>query len=151
MSRLIVALNAAARWCGDPANHGALADLLAQEANLDAPVDIIRHVLAGKFALDAKGNTRVVPDYFVFHGERANCPSSTQALWVYSQMVRWGQVAYSAEGAVTAASAFRSDLYSEALGLEFDPHGDGAADAFIDGRSFDPGALEAYIRGFGAP
>ena len=149
VSRLILALDAAARWCDDPANHDALAELLAQEANLDAPVDIIRHVLAGKFALDAKGNTRVVPNYFVFHGERANCPSSTQALWVYSQMVRWGQVEYSAEGAATAASAFRADLYAAALGLSESPCEEATADPFIDGRSFDPDDLEAYIRGFG--
>lgn len=151
VSRLIVALDAAARWCDDTANHDALADLLAQEANLDAPVEIIRQVLAGKFALDAKGNSRVVPNYFVFHGERANSPSSTQALWVYSQMVRWGQVAYSAEGAATAASAFRADLYEAALGLCESPCEEAVADPFIDGRSFDPQDLEAYIKGFAAP
>ncbi len=151
VSRLIVALNAAARWCDDTANHGALAELLAQEANLDAPVEIIRHVLAGQFALDAKGNRRLMPNYFVFHGAEANCPSTAQALWVYSQMVRWGQVAYSPEAAATAASAFRSDLYSEALGLSEGPCEEAVADPFIDGRSFDPKELDAYIRGFAAP
>jgi two-component system, oxyanion-binding sensor len=151
VSRLITALDAAARWCDEPANHGALADLLARDANLDAPVDIIRHVLAGKFALDAKGNARVVPDYFVFHGTLANCPSSTQALWVYSQMVRWGQVAYSPAAAATATSAFRSDLYAAALGPVTGSHQEGVGDAFIDGRSFDPDDIEGYIQGFGAP
>lgn len=151
VSRLIVALDAAARWCDEAANHEALADLLAQEANLGAPVEIIRHVLAGQFALDAKGNRRVVPNYFVFHGAEANCPSRTQALWVYSQMVRWGQIAYSAEGAATAASAFRSDLYAAALGLAESPCEEAIADPFIDGRSFDPAELEAYVRGFGPP
>lgn len=151
VTRLIAALNAAARWCDDPANHGALADLLAQGANLGAPVDIIQRVLAGQFALDAKGNARVVPNYFVFHGAAANCPSSTQALWVYSQMVRWGQVAYSPEGAATAASAFRADLYATALGLSESPCEESVADPFIDGRSFDPAELEAYVRGFDAP
>lgn len=149
--RLITALDAAARWCDDPANQHALADLLAQDANLDAPVDIIRHVLAGQFALDAKGHARVVPDYFVFHGERANHPSPKQALWVYSQMIRWGQVAYSPEGAATATSAFRSDLYATALGLATGLHEEDVADAFIDGHIFDPDSLEGYIRGFDAP
>lgn len=151
VSRLIVALNASARWCDDPANHEALADLLAQEVNLGAPVEIIRHVLAGQFALDAKGNRRVVPNYFVFHGAEANCPSRAQALWVYSQMVRWGQVAYSAEGAATAASAFRADLYAAALGLKESPCEDAVANPLIDGRVFDPAELEAYVRSFGAP
>ncbi|MCM5553811.1 CmpA/NrtA family ABC transporter substrate-binding protein [Pleomorphomonas sp. NRK KF1] len=151
VSRLIVALAAAARWCDDPANHDALADILAQAAYVGAPAEIIRHVLAGQFALDAKGNRRAVPNYFVFHGAEANCPSSAQALWVYSQMVRWGQAAYSPQGTATAASAFRSDLYTAALGLSERPCEEDVADPFIDGRVFDPGALEAYIRGFGAP
>lgn len=150
VSRLIVALDAAARWCDDTANHDALAELLAQPAHLDAPVEIVRHVLAGQFALDAKGNRRVVPDYFVFHGPEANCPSRAQALWVYSQMIRWGQATYSPEAAATAASAFRADLYATALGLPESPCEEVVTDPFIDGRSFDPGDIEAYVRSFGA-
>ncbi len=149
--RLIRVLDLAARWCDDPANRGALADILAQAAYVGAPAEIIRHVLAGQFALDAKGNRRAVPNYFVFHGAEANCPSRAQALWVYSQMVRWGQVDYSSEAAAMAASAFRSDLYAAALGLSERPREEAVADPFIDGRSFDPADLEAYVQSFGAP
>ena len=48
LSRLIVALDAAARWCDGPENRDALAELLADGRYLAAPVDIIRRVLDGR-------------------------------------------------------------------------------------------------------
>ncbi len=156
VSRLIVALDAAARWCDDPENHDALADLLADPRYIAAPVDIIRHVLAGEFSLDAKGNRRVIKDYFRFHGGYANYPRPGEALWIYSQMIRWGQVAFSKEGMEAAASAFRPDLYRLALGSEAAPPADadfrmeGAdpADRFMDGHVFDPTRIADYVAGF---
>ena len=91
VSRLIVALDAAARWCDRPENHDALAEALADGRYLAAPVDIIRRVLAGEFNLDDQGNRRVIDDYFTFHAGFANYPRPSQALWIYSQMIRWGQ------------------------------------------------------------
>ncbi len=36
-------------------------------------------------------------DFFVPHAQAATFPWKSHALWFYSQMVRWGQVAASAE------------------------------------------------------
>jgi NitT/TauT family transport system ATP-binding protein len=155
VSRLVVALDAAARWCDEPDNHDALADMLSDKRYLSAPVDIIRHVLAGAFNLDATGNRRIIPDYFKFHAGAANYPRPSQALWVYSQMIRWGQAGYSTDGAERAASAFRPDLYRRALGdaaAPSDPdmrrEGERDGDRFLDGHVFDPARLQAYAEGF---
>jgi NitT/TauT family transport system ATP-binding protein len=155
VSRLIVALDAAARWCDDAANHDALADVLADPRYIAAPVEIIRHVLAGEFSLDAKGNRRVIENYFQFHGQFANYPRPSQALWIYSQMIRWGQAEPSLTLARAAASAYRPDLYRAALGDDCTPEdadvrieGDRDGERFMDGRIFDPGDFAAYINGF---
>jgi NitT/TauT family transport system ATP-binding protein len=155
VSRLLVALDAAARWCDQPDNHDALADVLSDKRYLSAPVDIIRHVLAGEFNLDAAGNRRIIPDYFKFHAGAANYPRPSQALWIYSQMIRWGQIGYSVEGAERAASAFRPDLYRLALGdgaAPLDPdlrrEGERDGDRFLDGHVFDPSQLQLYAEGF---
>ena len=122
-----------------------------------APVDIIRHVLAGEFSLDAEGNRRIIDDYFTFHAGFANYPRPSQALWIYSQMIRWGQADHSARTACTAAaSAYRPDLYRAALGET--PHrcrmtisGSKAAadgDRFMDGQVFDPARIADYVAGF---
>jgi hypothetical protein len=59
---------------------------------LAAPVDIIRRVLVGEFSLDDSGNKRVIARYFfTFQADFGNYPRPSQALWLYSQMIRWGQ------------------------------------------------------------
>jgi len=156
VSRFIVALDAAARWCDRAENHDALAEALADQRYIAAPVHIIRHVLAGEFNLDAKGHRRVIDRYFSFHAGFANYPRPSQALWIFSQMVRWGQSALSEQNMKMAASAYRSDLYRLALGDEASPHdadirieGDQDGDRFMDGHVFDPADMAGYIAGFG--
>ncbi|WP_190237614.1 CmpA/NrtA family ABC transporter substrate-binding protein [Rhizobium sp. R634] len=155
VSRLIVALDAAARWCDRRENHDALAAALADPRYIAAPVDIIRRVLAGEFSLDASGNRRVIADYFQFHSGFANYPRPSQALWIYSQMIRWGQAEASLSTARAAASAYRPDLYRAALGDNHAPEdadirieGSDKGDRFMDGHVFDPTRLPDYVAGF---
>ncbi len=153
VSRLIVALDAAARWCDEAENHDALAETLADSRFIAAPVDIIRHVLSGEFSLDAKGNRRVIADYFMFHRGLANYPRPSHALWLYSQMIRWGQVEFREDGLRAAASAYRPDLYRTALGAgpaEADTgiEGNRDGDRFMDGHVFDPSKMADYVQGF---
>ncbi|MCM2294049.1 ABC transporter substrate-binding protein [Allorhizobium sp. BGMRC 0089] len=144
---LLLALDAAARWCDQPENRKTLAALLATDRYIDAPEDIILRVLSGEFAVDAKGNTRVIENYFTFHARGANRPVPRQALWIYSQMIRWGQTTYSAAAAEAAAHAFRPDLYEAALGPAGADESEGEA-TFMDGRTFDSADIAAYVEAF---
>lgn len=155
VSRLIVALDKAARWCDQHANHDHLAEILASPRYITAPRDIIRRVLAGEFSLDAFGHHRLIRDYFVFHRQAANFPQANQALWIYSQMIRWGQVDLSPENSARAQSAYRADLYQAALGNAAqvpDPAsplpGASADDRFMDDRVFDPSRMQDYVAEF---
>ncbi|MCC8931974.1 CmpA/NrtA family ABC transporter substrate-binding protein [Rhizobium sp. 'Codium 1'] len=155
VSRLIVALDKAARWCDQPDNHDHLSEILASPRYISAPQDIIRRVLAGEFSLDACGNRRLIRDYFVFHRQAANYPQANQALWIYSQMIRWGQVDFSPDNMQRVQSAYRTDLYRDALGTEASLPEDAGllpgaspSDRFMDGRVFDPDRMQDYIEGF---
>jgi ABC-type nitrate/sulfonate/bicarbonate transport system substrate-binding protein len=155
VSRLIVALDAAARWCDRPENHDALSQALADSRYIAAPVDIIRRVLAGEFSLDDSGNKRLIAKYFTFHANFANYPRPSQALWLYSQMIRWGQADFSPTGMTAATSAFRPDIYRMALGkdaapIDADVRVEGVAedDRFMDGAVFDPARIADYVAGF---
>ena len=168
LSRLIVALEGAARWCDEPENRGALAEMLADPAYVGVPAGLFRSLLAGRFQVDPDGTTREIPDYLVFHRELATFPWVSQAEWIYSQMVRWGQVGFSEAGRAQVASAYRPDLYRAALGdvalpleaAKVEGRAEGATiattrgqvvlapDPFIDGRSFDPAAMATYLEGF---
>ncbi|WP_420963101.1 CmpA/NrtA family ABC transporter substrate-binding protein [Brucella sp. IR073] len=155
LARLITALDAAARWCGQPENRDALAEALADPRYVAVPVDILRRVLAGRFTIDPQGSERIIEDYFVFHAGHANYPRPSHALWIYSQMIRWGQTAFSRIGAEAAASAYRPDLYRKILGHEAAPadndlriEGAEPGEGFIDGHVFDPAKIEEYVAEF---
>jgi len=154
LARLLVALDAAARWCDHIENRSELAEILAMPGYIDAPLEILRRVLLGEFTVDRHGTKRTIPDYFVFHQDFATFPRVSQALWTYSQMVRWGQAGYSVENVERAASGYRPDLYRAALGGDVAPaedrrvEGDEPGDRFIDGRVFDPDRIEEYVAGF---
>jgi NitT/TauT family transport system ATP-binding protein len=109
-----------------------------------------------------------VADFFVPHASAANFPWQSHALWYYSQMVRWGEVAAGPAHAQKARDCFRPDIYRaavETLGADapaIDSKRDGAEkgpyavpsrlgeismgpNAFFDGEVFDPDQLENYI------
>jgi len=153
--RLLVALNGAAQWCDQPVNHDALAEALADPRHVGAPVEIIRHVLSGEFSLDAQGTRRVIPHYFSFHAQHASYPRPSQALWIYSQMIRWGQASYSEKGMAAAVASYRPDIFRSALGDAAAPdeddlrmEGGQPGDRFMDGHVFDPRRLHDYVRHF---
>lgn len=155
IARLIVALDAAGQWCDQPDNRAILAEALSSERYIGVAAEIIQPVLAGEFNVDAKGNRRIIDHYFRFHGNHANYPRPSQALWIYSQMIRWGQVNYGPEQVTQAASAYRPDIYRQALGLpdgftadDMRIEGLDSADRFIDGFSFDPHDIADYVARF---
>lgn len=169
LAALLRAATRAARWCEDPANHGALADMLARDDRLGVGPDLLLRAITGRLEFEA-GQERQMPEFFVPFSRAANFPWSSHALWFYSQMVRWGQVAHTPENAARAASSYRPDLYRAALaGMNMPVPGasskiEGALarptevgaiggrltlgpDGFFDGLQFDPDRLDDYIAG----
>src|SRR3546814_20079491 len=56
-----------------------------------------------------------MPDVILLSREGTPFPWRSQALWIYSQLVRWKMVDHSAENASKAASVFRPDIFRRAL------------------------------------
>ncbi|HEV7344841.1 MAG TPA: CmpA/NrtA family ABC transporter substrate-binding protein [Devosia sp.] len=156
-------------WCADASNHDEAAQIMSRAAYLDVTPAIVSRALTGMLDIGA-GVVRHVPDHFIPHAGAANFPWKSHALWYYSQMVRWGEVAASPANAVIAAACFRPDLYRAALAglgaamptVDYKSDGKRAApleiaaingplvmgpDLFFDGQVFDPDQLDAYIAG----
>jgi NitT/TauT family transport system ATP-binding protein len=167
LEALLRALHHAARWCQDGSNHGDLTALMSQPAFLGQPAAIQMRALTGRLAVGA-GVARAVDDFFLPFGKAANFPWKSHALWFYTQMVRWGDVAHTPKNAAIARDCYRPDLYRAALkplgvalpganakveGALTAPTPVGSAgaslvlgpDGFFDGRIFDPDRLDAYI------
>lgn len=171
VDRLLVALSQAAAWCDDPANRTELAELLAEPEHVGEPAERILPALAAHMPLRADTPPVDVPDFLHFHREAAGFPWRSQALWIYSQLVRWKMVDPSPENERIAADTFRPDIYRRALGSAGLPMPgasmklEGALgaplavgahrgtltlgpDRFFDGRVFDPQDLASYLRNF---
>lgn len=170
LDRLLRALHHAGLWCDDPGNHAELAHLLSGPRFLDCPPEIARRGLAGSLLL-GETNIHAIPDFIMFAQRAANFPWISHALWMFSQMVRWGQVEFTPQTLAAARSTFRPDLYRTALaGLDVamptaNAKVEGALaaptpvassngklllgpDGFFDGQRFDPDDIESYIAAF---
>jgi NitT/TauT family transport system ATP-binding protein len=112
--KLLRALDAAAAWVDEPSNHAALASLLARPAYLDLPQEVIAAALDGRlhFASSADMHDR---SFLYFHRHAANAPREGDGLWVYAQMVRWGQLAPSERAERAAARVFDPALYRQSV------------------------------------
>lgn len=154
LAALVRALDRAAAWADDPENRAQLVDLLAGASYLDLPAAVITRALAGNMAVGSGEPPRKVDDFLILHRERANDPSVTQALWIYAQMVRWGQITRRPGDETRVRAVFRPDIYHAALAGRpwfsdaAAPEPDIApldATVFFDGRPFDPTRIDAYL------
>jgi NitT/TauT family transport system ATP-binding protein len=145
---LLRALAAAAHWCDESAHHEELATLLARPEYLGTDPEQSLRALRGQLKGRAGPSD---PDYLYFSRHAANRPQREEALWIYAQMRRWGQVRASRKGAVSAAEAeaaavFRPDVYDRVLGA--------AAPATArpilacDRVDYDGGSVDRYLQMF---
>jgi len=167
VAAVIRAIYRAGQWCQDSTNRLRAAQIMAGPAYLNQPVEIVARALTGQ--IDGGARQVSIPDFYVPHAGAANFPWKSHGLWYYSQMVRWGEVGFSAANAAIAAATFRPDLYRAALaplgvavpaqdlridGDQTDKHAVPAIggtielgpNRFFDGQIFDPDAAEAYIQ-----
>lgn len=126
---LLQALGPAARWADDASNHSELAQILARVEYLDVSADVVLTALRG----DLK-----------FHDGGAVRAACEDALWLYAQMVRWGQTPLSREAEQVACRTYRPDLLATALDGAL---GDGHSEKLppLDGIAFDASDVPGYI------
>jgi two-component system, oxyanion-binding sensor len=138
---LLRALAAAAAWADDRANAAELAHLLATPEYLGVPAELIEDALLGGLALGG-GQRLHDPDFLFFHRHSANVPDAGEALWLYAQMVRWGQLPASAANREIAARVFRPDLYA----LHVSDVAPAPLPKPFDDARFDPVDVAAYLK-----
>ena len=95
--------------------------MLAKPERIGVDAEVIRRTLDGRLKISPDGKVRESDRYLLVGREGAARPDPIQAAWLYAQMVRWGQAAYSPEGLKIAQRVFRPDLYDTALGQPAKP------------------------------
>lgn len=172
--RMVRALHGAAKHFVDPENWYTNAAILARSEYLDGSPKLIHRAISDQVLLARGTKPTHIPDFMFQYREAANFPWVSQASWLYSQMVRWDGLEYSAADQACAEKVFRPDVYRTAL-RGFDTPIPGAnlkleggvakmlgagstqgrllmgADPFFDRRIFDPTQLEQYLNQLPTP
>jgi two-component system, oxyanion-binding sensor len=118
VAALIRAASRAAEFIEQPQNRAETARILSSPERIGVDADVIRRTLDGRLKISPDGTMRESGRYLLVGREGAARPDPVQAAWLYAQMVRWGQSAFSAEALRTARAVFRPDIYDAALGRE---------------------------------
>ncbi len=165
---LIRAMRRAGKHFIDPANTEENARLLASENYLAGDEQLVARAISDKLVLTHGAVPVHFPDFMFQHSEAANFPWVSQAVWLYTQMVRWDQFEFDESDAEKAARVFRPDIYRTALKATGDdlPAANSKVEGsvtqltqvgtqqgsitlsenkFFDGKTFDPVAAKAYL------
>lgn len=116
LDRLLRALERAAEFINDPAHEDEIVARLAAPNRINVAPEIIRGTLNGRVQVALDGRTRDCSDYILIGRDGAGRPEPAHAAWLYAQMVRWNQVAFSPDIFAQAKACFRPDLFDAATG-----------------------------------
>lgn len=128
LSALIRALTRAALWLDDPANHEEAARILERPVAIGVPAALLLRALRGR--LVRRPGTEPDDDaaFLTFFRDGAGVPWRNHALWIMSQMIRWGLVRTPFSLQAKADRVYRPDLYRAALAPLGVAVADGAAE-----------------------
>ncbi len=141
---LLRAIIEATAFASKAENRKQIAEAIAPANYLNQPVTVVEQVLTGTFA-DGLGNVRTVPDRIDFDP----FPWQSFAVWILTQMKRWGQIKGDVDYANIAQQVFlatdTTKLMKEA-GLT--PPSATTKTFSVMGKAFDPAKPEGYIKSF---
>ncbi len=147
---LVKALLKACDYCDDRRNREEILGYLTQPNYLGESSEFIRPGFLDAYDY---GNGRA-PEYLLrhhqFYVDKANYPSRSEALWILTQLARWGYTPFPKNWLEIIERVRRPDLFGEAcrqLGLP-DSEGDRRPITLFDGMVFNPDDPLGYIRRF---
>jgi nitrate/nitrite transport system substrate-binding protein len=141
---LLKAIIDATAFASKPENRKQIAEAIAPPNYINQPVTVLEQILTGTFA-DGLGNVKRVPNRVDFDP----FPWESFAVWIMTQMKRWGQVKGEVDYAGVAKQVFlatdTAKLMKEA-GLT--PPTTTSKSFSVMGKPFDPSKPEDYVKSF---
>lgn len=114
LDSLIKAVIKAGQWLEDRRNLDEAADILAKPQWVGTTRSIIRNVLSGTLERGGYLAANTDPELVLFHSHAANFPWRSHAMWILSQMIRWGQVREPFDLNDVVETVYRPDYYRKA-------------------------------------
>jgi nitrate/nitrite transport system substrate-binding protein len=124
-----------------------MAKTLSPKAYLDQPLEVITQVLTGQFP-DGLGSTHSVPDRLIFNP----VPWHSMAVWILTQMKRWGHIKGDVNYAQIAEKVFLlTDAKKQMNEAGWRPPDGVYRNYRIMGKVFDPANPNEYVKSFSIP
>jgi nitrate/nitrite transport system substrate-binding protein len=141
---LLKAILDATAYARQPENRKEIAAAIAPTNYLNQPVTVVEQVLTGTFA-DGLGNVVRDPNRIDFDP----FPYESFAIWILTQMKRWGQISGEVDYAKVARDVFlATDATRLMKEVGMEPPEDPVKAFSVMGKPFDPSQPEAYIDSF---
>jgi nitrate/nitrite transport system substrate-binding protein len=121
-----------------------MAKTLAPQAYLNQPVEVLTQVFTGQFP-DGLGHMHSVPDRLIFNP----VPWHSMAVWMLTQMKRWGYIKGDVNYAQIAEKVFRiTDAKRQMEEAGWRPPEGTSRKYVIMAKTFDPAKPEEYLKSF---
>jgi nitrate/nitrite transport system substrate-binding protein len=141
---LLKAIIDATAFAAKAENRKQIAEAIAPANYLNQPVTVVEQVLTGTFA-DGLGNVQKVPDRIDFDP----FPWESFAVWIMTQMKRWGQIKGDVDYAGVANQVFlATDTARLMKEVGLTPPATASKSFKVMGKEFDPAKPEEYIKSF---
>jgi nitrate/nitrite transport system substrate-binding protein len=128
-------------------DRAEIARIIAPPAYLDQPLEVVTQVLTGQFP-DGLGNNLSVSDRLIFNP----VPWQSMAVWMLTQMKRWGYLKGDVNYAQIAEKVFRlTDAKKQMNEAGWKPPEGIYRKYNIMGKIFDPAKPAEYVRSFSIP
>jgi nitrate/nitrite transport system substrate-binding protein len=125
-------------------NRKAIAEAIAPANYLNQPVTVVEQVLTGTFA-DGLGKVQRVPDRIDFDP----FPWESFAIWIMTQMKRWGQVKGDIDYKKVAQEVYlATDTAKLMKELGLTPPAATSKKFVVMGKEFDPAKPDDYVKSF---
>ena len=147
---LVKALLKACQYCDDYRNREEILQLLCQPQYLGTSPEYTRRGFLDPYDRGTGEKPQQLLRFNQFFVEQSTCPGHSEALWILTQLARWGYIAFPRNWEEILEKVCRLDLYREAcsqIGLpDFEPNSHEFS--LFDGKVFKPEDPIGYIEGF---
>ncbi len=141
---LLRAIVNSAAYASEPAHRKEIADAIAPANYLNQPPTVLEQVLTGTYA-DGLGGVKHDADRVTF----APFPYDSFAVWILTQMKRWGQIKGDVRYADIARQVFQATDASKAMAeAGLTPPPSSTKTFSVMGKPFDPAKPEDYVASF---
>jgi nitrate/nitrite transport system substrate-binding protein len=142
-SALLRAIVEAAAFASKAENRKQIAEAIAPANYLNAPLPVLEQVLTGVYA-DGLGGVKRDPDRVTFDP----FPYESFAVWILTQMKRWGQIKGDVDYAKIAKDVFRATDAEKAMKEAGLAAPAATKKIVVMGKAFDPAKPEEYVSSF---